>query len=321
MKYTDQKSGYVIILGGVNVDIQGFPNERLIPEDSNIGRVKISMGGVGRNIGENLIRLGVNTKLISVVGDDIYSKKILTDSAGSGLDMNDTMVVKGEKASIYLAVLDENKDMYIAINSMDILEKMTLNFIKEKKSLIDESLLLVLDTNIPADVIEYLLVEFEDKDIFLDTVSVYKAKKAKNLIGNIHTLKTNRLEVEAITGIQAKDEKSLALNCQYLLDRGVKRVFITLGKDGVFYSNNDTMKIIGADGLKPVNATGAGDAFMAALVYCHLMNTGIDEAARLATAASAIAISHENTINPNMSKELINLKVKELNYHERVFKY
>jgi pseudouridine kinase len=75
MKYTDQKSGYVIILGGVNVDIQGFPNERLIPEDSNIGRVKISMGGVGRNIGENLIRLGVNTKLISVVGDDIYSKK------------------------------------------------------------------------------------------------------------------------------------------------------------------------------------------------------------------------------------------------------
>jgi exonuclease VII large subunit len=67
--------------------------------------------------------------------------------------------------------------------------------------------------------------------------------------------------------------------------------------------------------------TGAGDAFMAALVYCHLMNTGIDEAARLATAASAIAISHENTINPNMSKELINLKVKELNYHERVFKY
>ena len=81
------------------------------------------------------------------------------------------------------------------------------------------------------------------------------------------------------------------------------------------------MKIIGADGLKPVNATGAGDAFMAALVYCHLMNTGIDEAARLATAASAIAISHENTINPNMSKELINLKVKELNYHERVFKY
>ncbi|NLK65122.1 MAG: kinase [Tissierellia bacterium] len=316
-----QAAEYVTVVGGVNVDIQGFSKDKLIPEDSNIGTVKISLGGVARNIGENLIRLGINAKLISVVGDDIYSSKILNDSAQIGLDINDSLRVKGENASIYLAVLDEDNDMHIAINSMDILEKMTVDFIKEKKHLINNSKLLVLDTNIPEDVIEFLLDEYKDKDIFLDTVSAAKARKVKNLVGNIHTIKTNRLEVEAITEIEANDEESLVKNSLFLLNKGVKQVFITLGKKGVFYSNNDIMKIIRADNIKPVNTTGAGDAFMSALVYCYLMNSDIDEAARFATAASIIALSHENTINPNMSKELINLKVKELNYYEKVFKY
>jgi len=310
---------YVTVVGGVNVDIQGFTKHKLIPGDSNIGRVKISLGGVGRNIGENLIRLGINTKLISVVGDDVYSSKILNDSRETGLDISDSMAVKCENASIYLAVLDEDNDLHIAINSMDIMEKMTVDFIKEKKHIFDKTRLLVMDTNIPQDVIEYLLHEYKRKDIFLDTVSVSKAKKIKNLIGHIHTLKTNKLEVQALTEIEVTDEDSLVKNGQYLLNRGVKQIFITLGKNGVFYLNKSTKRIIRADNIKPVNATGAGDAFMSALIYCHLKGIDINEAAKFATAASIIALSHENTINPNMSKENINIKEKELKYYEKLF--
>ncbi len=312
---------YVTVLGGVNMDIQGFTKHKLIPADSNIGTVKMSLGGVGRNIGENLVRLGINTKLISILGDDIYGSKILEESAKIGLDMNDSMIINDEDTSIYLAVLDEDNDMYIAINSMDILEKMTVGFINEKKNILNNSNLLVLDTNIPVDVIEYLIDEYKNKVIFLDTVSVTKSKKIKNLVGHIHTLKTNRLEVEAITGIESSDEESIIKNGEYLLSKGVKQIFITLGKNGVFYCNKDTMKIIKANNIKSVNATGAGDAFMAALIYCYLSDIDIDESAKIATAASVIALSHENTINPNMSVEHIYLKMKELNYDKKVFGY
>ncbi|HKM02000.1 MAG: kinase [Tissierellia bacterium] len=314
-------SDYVTVVGGVNIDIQGFPKGKLIPEDSNIGTVKISLGGVGRNIGENLIRLGVKTKIISVLGDDIYSNKILVDSADIGLDMTDSMILKGENASIYLAVLDEENDMHVAINSMDIMEKMSVDYIKGKKHVLLNSKLCVLDTNIPADVMEYLLYEYKNKGIFLDTVSVTKAKRVKEMVGYIHTIKTNRLEIEAITDIEAKDEESLRKNGEYLLSKGVKQVFITLGKNGVFYCNKDTMKIIKANNIKAINATGAGDAFMAALIYSYLSNINIDESAELATAASIIALSHENTINPHMSTENINLKRKELSYDKKVFGY
>jgi len=310
--YLVQDNPYVTVVGGVNMDIHGFPKNRLIPGDSNIGSVKMSLGGVGRNIGENLVRLGIETKLISVLGDDIYGSKILEESALVGLDMKNSLILKGESTSIYLAVLDETHDMSVAISSMDIYERMTVDFIKEKKHVIDNSKLCILDTNIPVDVIEYLLNNHRNTDFFLDTVSTAKAKKVSHLIGNIHTLKSNTIEVEAITGIEIQNEDGLKRNCEYLMNKGVKKIFITLGKNGVFYCDETVMNNIKASNVKPVNTTGAGDAFMAALVYCYLNNIDINESAKIATAASVVALSHENTINPNMSIENINLKMKEL---------
>lgn len=310
--YIIQDNPYVTVIGGVNMDIHGFPKNQLISGDSNIGSVKMSLGGVGRNIAENMVRLGIETKLISVLGDDIYGNKILEESALIGLDTKDCLVLKGESTSIYLAVLDELHDMSVAISSMDIYERMTVDFIKDKKHVIDNSQLVVLDTNIPVNVLEYLLNNHKSTDFFLDTVSTAKAKKVKHLIGNIHTLKSNKMEIEAITGIEIQDDEGLKRNCEYLLDKGVKKIFITLGKNGVIYCDKTTIKNIKANGVTPVNTTGAGDAFMAALVYCHLNSKSIHETAKIATAASIIALSHENTINPNMSIENINLILKEL---------
>ncbi len=310
--YIVKDNPYVTVVGGVNMDIHGFPKNKLIPGDSNIGTVKMSLGGVGRNIAENLVRLDIETKLISVLGDDIYGSKILEESALIGLDTKDCLILKGENTSTYLAIIDETHDMSVAISSMDIYERMTVDFIKDKKHVIDNSELVVLDTNIPVEVMEYLLNNHRSTDFFLDTVSTAKAKKVKHLIGNIHTLKSNTIEVESITGIEIKNEEDLKRNCEYLMNKGVKNVFITLGKNGVFYCNNTIMNHIKASNVRPVNTTGAGDAFMAALVYCHLNNINIDESAKIATAASIVALSHENTINPNMSVENINLKMKEL---------
>ena len=86
---------YISIVGGTNIDIQGFPNNDLILKDSNPGEVKISFGGVGRNIGENLVKLGIETKLISAVGDDVYGRKILEESRTINLNMEDSLIIKG----------------------------------------------------------------------------------------------------------------------------------------------------------------------------------------------------------------------------------
>jgi len=305
-------NSYIAVIGGANIDIQGFPYDKMNFRDSNPGKIKISLGGVGRNIAENLVKLGVNVKLISVIGSDPYGLKILQEANKIGLDMEDSLILEGEATSIYLSMLDQSGDMIAAISYMDIYENMTVEFIKEKKKVIDNSKLCIIDTNISKEVIEFILMNHKKIDFFLDTVSTAKAKKVKDLIGYFHTIKPNRIEAELLTGIEINDEDDLKRASEYFLRKGVKRVFISLGEKGVFYCDENNMSNIKIPKIKPVNATGAGDAFMAAIAYGHYYNINIEETVRMAIAASIIAISHENTINPDMSLENIKLKMKEI---------
>jgi len=310
--YIVREDSYVCIVGGANIDIQGFPTEDLMLKDSNIGEVKISLGGVGRNIGENLVKLGIDTKLISVIGDDIYGCKILEEAKLIGLNMQDSLILKGEPTSTYLSILDESGDMAVAISNMGIYERMTVEFIKNKNHVIGNSKICIIDTNISSEVIEHILTSNKNVDFFLDTVSTSKAKRVKNLVGHFHTIKSNKMEAELLTGIQIKNEEDLKSASEYLHKKGVKKVFITLGDKGVFYSDRTHMKHIKASNIEVINATGAGDAFIAALAYAHINDIEINESARIAITASIIALSHENTINPNISIENINLKIKEI---------
>jgi pseudouridine kinase len=302
---------YIVVVGGTNVDIQGFPKDRLILRDSNIGSVKVSLGGVARNIAENITRLGINTKLISIIGDDGYGQIVLEQSGKIGLDLSNTMILKGEPTSVYLSILDENGDMELAISSMDIYERMDIDFIKGYRKLIENSRLCIIDTNLPHDTIAYLVRNFKGVDFFLDTVSTAKTKRVVDLIGNFHTIKPNKIEAEILTGIKIQNQVDLEKAAKILHEKGVKNVFISLGEDGVFYSNGRITGHKKPPKIKIINATGAGDAFLAALAYGYYHNMGIEETAELAIYASVVALSHPDTINPKMSIEEIKLKMEE----------
>lgn len=306
-----KKDDYAIIVGGINIDIQGFPKNKLILKDSNIGEVKLSLGGVGRNIGENLARLGINTKLISIIGDDPYGSMVLEHSREIGLNLDNTLILEGENTSIYLSILNEDGDMEIAISSMDIYERMNIEFIKEQKDIIENSGLCIIDTNLPKETIKYILTRFKGVDFFLDTVSTAKTEKVKDLIGCFHTIKPNKFEAEILTGIKIDSDDDLIKATEILHDKGVKRVFITLGDKGVFYSDGVIRGHKSTPKVKIVNATGAGDAFVAGLAYGYMNDIETEEVVDLAMYASIVALSHEDTINPNMSIEEIKLKMKE----------
>jgi pseudouridine kinase len=309
--YIVKDNPYVCVIGGSNIDIQGFPQNKLIMADSNIGKVKISLGGVGRNIAENLARLGIETRLISAVGDDPYGHKILDEARSIGLDMSESLVLKGEATSTYLSILDETHDMAVAIAHMDSIERMTSTYIRSKRQLIENAEVVILDTNLPYEVIETLVTTFRKTDFFLDTVSTAKALKVKPLIGKFHTIKPNKLEAEILSGIKIKTDEDLIKASTILHTQGVQRVFISLGSEGVFVSDQGKSARYPAPPVQIINATGAGDAFMAGLAYAYVQGKTTKEASLIAMACSSIALAHEDTINPNLSQETLNEKLKE----------
>ena len=73
----NNQEAYNLVFGISIYDIFGFTNMNYRSHDSNPGRVKVSFGGVCRNIAENMARVGANTKFISVLGNDEKGKSIL----------------------------------------------------------------------------------------------------------------------------------------------------------------------------------------------------------------------------------------------------
>ena len=190
--------------------------------------------------------------------------------------------------------------MALAVSGMDIYDHITPVWLRSRRSLLDNAQLVVVDANIPEDSIRWLC-ENVKAPLFADPVSTAKAAKLRDVLGALHTLKPNRLEAELLSGVPITDEDSLRRAAQTLLDTGLHRVFISLGSEGVYAADRSGALHLPCLKAHMVNATGAGDAFMAALAWAYLEGTDLRQTALLAQGAAAIAIEGAETINPAMS--------------------
>jgi pseudouridine kinase len=303
---------YTVVIGGANMDILGRPFNTLHSGDSNPGVVSCSPGGVGRNIAENLARMGSDTRLISAIGKDTYGQLILQQCRQAGIDSQACLELSDANTSTYLSVLDGNGDMHVAIADMAIIERLDVDVLKSRADMIRRAELLVLDANLSEVALEYLLCNFADKPIFVDTVSCAKAHKLKPYLSSIHTLKPNLKEAQQLSGITIKDNNGLPSLANWFHDQGVKRVFLSLGSKGVFYSDQKQQALLPAICVDMINANGAGDAFLAGLAHSWIQQWPTLQSTRFAMAAAVVALSHIATINPNMSEISINRILKEL---------
>ncbi len=304
----DSNRPHVCVLGGANVDVQGFPTGPLKMRDSNPGRVHTAMGGVGRNIAENLVRLGVPTRFVSVVGDDANGRRMREEAAALGMDTDHVMVLPDAQTSTYLSVLDETGDMLVAINQMDICERLTIPLVDQAMDALRNAALCVMDTNFPEPVLTHVIDTLHPTvPLYLDPVSAAKAQRIRTRIGCFHTVKPNRLEAEVLSGLPIprqggpEQDEALRLVAAWFHGQGVKQLFLSLGAAGTFCSTPEGQWHLPAPTCRVVAATGAGDAFMATLAMGHFRGMDIRKTAQMATIAAALALSHPETINPALS--------------------
>jgi pseudouridine kinase len=302
--YVLRSGTYAVVVGGANVDIGGHSHHPLIQRDSNPGQVTISVGGVGRNIAHNISLLGIDTRMLSALGDDLYGEKITTVCSAAGLDLSRVRCIKEARTSTYLYLAGPDGDMALAVNDMEICDFITPEYLAENLKLLNSAQLVVVDANIPEASIRWL-AQNVTVPIFVDPVSVTKAEKLRTCLGGIHTLKPNRLEAELLSGIPIRTEEDLPRAAAALLETGLRRVFISLGADGVFAADHSEMKKIPGLPTKVQNTTGAGDAFVAGLVWAYLKGSDLEASAKAGIASSSIASEGAETINEALCEELL----------------
>jgi sugar/nucleoside kinase (ribokinase family) len=307
---------YILVLGASVVDIFGFCREVYQKFDSIPGEIKMSFGGVCRNISENLAKMGVNTRFISVLGDDETGREMLDHAQSVGYDMTDSLILKNGRTPTYLAILDEHGEMVSGINDMASIQQLDADFIDSKQDIIMNSEYTFLDADNP-DNLKHILTQYEGTTKFvLDPISVIKAKKIKDLIGHFHTIKPNRHEAEILAGFRIQEEKDLIKAANVFLKKGVQNIFITLDSEGVFYANREKVGKIVPQNPEVINVTGAGDSFVAGIGYGYMNNKSIEETVKIAVTMSLITISHHDTINPEMSVALVKKVIKDIKWKD-----
>ena len=304
---------YVCVIGGLNIDLQGSSDKPLIFNDSNPGEVAMSAGGVGRNIAENISKLNIHSKIMSYAGNDALGDYVIDQSRASKVDTSLVIKHSSLPTSQYLSVLDDNNDMLVSISDMRIIDEMTIQDIDNWNEVISQSSVIVVDTNIPTPVIEYITIKYNNIPLFLDPVSFAKTSKILSLIGKFHTVKPNRIEAELISGIKITDEASMLNASENIFEKGCRQIFITLGQDGVFYYDGKDYGLYAFEGANVVSANGAGDAFTAGVVYGFLKLNSIKKTAQFASAAAVIALRSVKTISDDLSENNVQFLLKEEN--------
>ncbi len=302
---------FCVAIGGANMDILGAPKQKIAAMSSNPGVVSTSPGGVARNIAENIARLGNKCYLIAPVGDDSYGRQLIEQSHIGGIDTSHMITIDGHSTSSYLSIVDESGEMQLAIADMNILEHMQPALLKRQMPLLKRAQVIVLDTNIDEKLLSYLFDNLPEANFFVDTVSIAKAPKILPYLSRVHSLKPNLLEAQTLSGIQVSDYSELPELAKWFHQQGVKQLFISLGEDGLFFSDQGKHQQVKIEAQTVSNSNGAGDALSAALVHCQLSNTSIKESAYFALAAANCAITSTQTINPEFSLTSINKILKE----------
>ncbi len=289
----------VVVIGGSNIDVVARPGVTAVAATSNPGRITVSPGGVGRNIAENLARLGTAVHLVSAVGSDAHGDLVAERTSGAGVGVDHVRRVPAATGA-YVALLDQDGEMVSAVSDMAATAALGEADVAAARDLVVAAGLLVLDGNLPGPVLRsaWEVAAAAGVRVVIDPVSVPKAAAVGRLLAPgrpLFLLSAGSTELLAVrTG--AGDR---------LHDLGVDLVWERAGAQGSVLSNGTGSHHLGAPAADVVDVTGAGDAMLAA--FCHALLSGADpqEAAAYGHAAAALTVSSSHTVRPDLSDALV----------------
>lgn len=271
------------MVGGANADIIATSFSRFVPADSNPGTVRLTAGGVGRNIAHNLALLGDEVVFLTLFGGDDFGRFTAESCRKANIDISLCDVAAPGTRSCFLSINDCDGEMVGGVADMAATDGITPEWLAPKMEQLGDVDAFVADANIPVETLAYL-IDHTDKPLYVDAVSGAKAAKIKeakamSVKKHFFTLKCNQIENAILADL-----------------KGVDRRFVSLGADGLDVVAGEAKQHFAALPCHVVNATGAGDALMAGIINAGPEAT-IEETAHIGLLCAKHNIESPDTVN------------------------
>lgn len=297
----EQKEDLIICIGAANIDHKLTTIAPMVLETSNPVNKTSSLGGVVRNVAENLGRLELNVALLTCVGADNAGEEIVSQLR----DLVQTQKIQkiaGQNTGSYTAVLSNDGQLVCGLADMEICTLMSRDWIASYESYLKKASKLIVDTNVQPDCLEYL-IEFSgqnDIDLYVLGVSTVKMQRIPSDAVNVYCGIFNLDESQAYF----KSMQTAEVLARKWIQKGLKHAIVTQGTRPVIYANQEGIykkAIYLSEGV--IDVTGAGDSFIAGLIY------GISKTDDFIQAIDyALVNSHHTVLSPHSVRHNLNPK-------------
>lgn len=295
----------VYCIGAMNVDRKFTLQQPLMPRTSNPVSSSMSVGGVARNIAENLGRLGQRVSLLSVAGRD-QDYEWIKQQTEPHVNFQHVTQLSGYATSAYSAILDQSGEMQLALADMAICDQMSAEWLTSHRPLLAQAKAIVLDLNAPLGTVEAVIdiAKTHQVDLIIIPVSSPKMSHLPRDLNGVKWLVVNQDESETFWQMQVTSEADFEALAQRWLEAGVENVVMTRGKQSTYYANQSGE---GKHYQPPIVAevadvTGAGDSFASGLVYGQLSGRSAEESIALAMTNAYFTIQSVHTVRTELNE-------------------
>ena len=252
-------------------------------------KYNVGPGGKGCNQAIAIARLGGNTNFISKIGKDAYGDLALKTLEKNKISTENIIQDGNQQTGVAGILVDQNTGK----NAINVIvgapSSLKISEIEKQINLIKRSKIFLTQLEVPKDVTLHCLKTAKENGCTTILNPAPASEISNEFYNNIDFFTPNETEAEFYTGIKITNDQEAKQAADKLLNLGIKKVIITLGEKGLFYSDGKEEIYLKASAVKAIDTTGAGDAFNGGLAFSLLKEKPIKDCLEFANKVAGIS--------------------------------
>ncbi|MDQ0086878.1 ribokinase [Paenibacillus anaericanus] len=286
------KKRKIFVVGSLNMDIV-VSTDRLPKRGETLTGQSVHYipGGKGANQAVCCAKLGADSTIFGMVGDDWFGTKVLDSLHTNGVDTSYIQIHKSTPTGVAsITHMKEDNTIVVVPGTNGLLTETEL---QEFEVVIGENDILLTQLEIPLQTVSAALRIAKHKGAVTILNPAPYTSLPDELLKHVDYLTPNETEFEQMIGTTIFDEGSLrpAIQEWQNLHHHSTMIIVTRGKQGCSYLLNDNVVTVTPPNVDVIDTVGAGDAFNGGLAYGLASDWDISRCIDFAVKVSATAVT------------------------------